>query len=276
MSCHGARNGSVAELSEMFMNKIKIAWVGKHFGEEPPFCPAGGIFFTGCNLRCVFCQNFQISQGGIGREYSAEELAEIMLKLQADGSANIDLVTPTIWFKQIKEAIKIARDGGLKTPVLWNSNAYEKVEILREMEGFVDIYLPDFKYGIDAVGLKYSGARNYSGVATAAIKEMVRQVGVSDRIVVRHLVLPGNLENSFEALNKLAEISTDLHVSLMNQYSPLHNAANFPEINRVLTEDEFDNTFKFLIKKGFKNGWAQSAESRKILIPDFAKENPWV
>ncbi|MFA6528347.1 MAG: radical SAM protein [Candidatus Gracilibacteria bacterium] len=293
-------------------DKVKISWFGKHFGEEPPFCGssnqgAGGIFFTGCNLRCVFCQNYQISQGGvshsrnslydgarnasrpsaeegIGRDYSVEELAEIMIKLQKDRAVNIDLVTPTIWFKQIKEAIRIARKNGLKIPILWNSNAYEKAEMLCEMEGLVDIYLPDFKYGIDEVGLKYSGVANYSVVAIPVIKEMIRQVGnlqidlegVARRgVVVRHLVLPGNLENSLEAIRKLAEIDMELHVSLMNQYFPMHKAKNFPEVNRVLTKDEFDQVFKFLLKKGFQNGWVQDEESREVLIPDFTRENPF-
>jgi len=271
------------------INKIKISWFGKHFGEEPPFCGdgtqgAGGIFFTGCNLRCVFCQNYQISQGGIGKEYSVEELAGIMLKLQKDGAINIDLVTPTIWFKQIKEAIKIVRNSGLEIPILWNSNAYEKVEMLKEMEGFVDIYLPDFKYGIDEIGLKYSGVANYSIVASEAIKEMIRQVGNlqvdSDGIArrgvsVRHLVLPGNLENSFEAISKLSKIDTGIFIGLMNQYSPMHKAQDFPEVNRVLTADEFDQVFKFLLKKGFQNGWVQDEESREVLIPNFMREDPW-
>ncbi|EKD63045.1 MAG: hypothetical protein ACD_51C00357G0001 [uncultured bacterium] len=296
----------------MGFDKVKIAWFGKHFGEEPPFCGgvdqgAGGIFFSGCNLRCVFCQNYQISQGGvshprnglgygarnasrpsaeggIGREYRVEELAEIMLKLQKDGAVNIDLVTPTIWFRQIKDAIKIARVGGLKIPILWNSNAYEKVEMLREMEGLVDIYLPDFKYGIDEVGFRYSGVANYSLVAIPAIKEMLRQVGnlvvagdgiARQGVSVRHLVLPGNLENSFQAINKLAEIDTEMFVGLMNQYSPMHKAEKFHEINRMLTGEEFDSVFKFLLKKGFQNGWVQDGESRCVMIPDFTKPDPF-
>ncbi|MFA5854683.1 MAG: radical SAM protein [Candidatus Gracilibacteria bacterium] len=289
---------------------VKIAYIGKHFGEEPPLIGmggaggAGGIFFTGCNLKCVFCQNYQISQEGMGKDYSTEELAEEMLRLQADGAANIDLVTPTIWYKQIKKAIDLARGGGadgqgvLKIPIVWNSNGYEKVEILKEMEGYVDIYLPDFKYGLAEVGLKYSGVPEYPRVAKEAIKEMLRQLGnlqvgadsvgsdadglATRGVLVRHMVLPGHTQNSKEALRILAEIADEsgvpreeFYVSLMNQYYPLHKAADFPEINRTVTAEEFDDVFDELVRLGFENGFVQDEESRTILIPDFRKEEPF-
>ncbi len=276
------------------MNNIKIAWQGKHFGEEPPLIPAGGIFFTGCNLRCVFCQNWQISQENLGKFYSIEELVEIMLELQNAGAVNIDLVTPTIWYKQIKQALINAKSRGLTIPIVWNSNGYEKVEILKEMAGLVDIYLPDFKYSNNDLALKYSGIKNYVEVATEAIKEMLGQVvppqrdpdsrretlkiesGVARKgVIVRHMVLPNNLANSFGVLQKLAEIGLSIHVSLMNQYFPLHNAKNFSELIRVVSEEEFKQVYEYLQELGFVNGWVQGEKSQENLIPDFNKINPF-
>ncbi|MFA5792670.1 MAG: radical SAM protein [Candidatus Gracilibacteria bacterium] len=281
------------------MDKVKIAYIGKHFGEEPPLvgeacagvpagagvrAGAGGIFFTGCNLRCVFCQNYQISHEGMGKDCSILELAEEMLKLQADGALNIDLVTPTIWHKQIKKAVILARADGLTIPIVWNSNGYEKVALLKEMEGIVDIYLPDFKYGIDEIGLKYSGVPGYVAVAESAIREMLRQVGnlqidedgIARRgVLVRHLVLPGQTENSKEVLRRLESIDNQLFISLMNQYSPLYGARDFPEINRTVTAEEFDEVFDELSRLGFENGFVQDGESSEFLIPDFRKDEPF-
>jgi putative pyruvate formate lyase activating enzyme len=269
--------------------KVKIAWYGKHFGEEPPLVGgknqgAGGIFFSGCNLRCVFCQNWQISQAGLGKNYSVGELAEIMLKLENDGAVNIDLVTPTIWWKQIVKALKIAKSQGLKIPIVWNSNAYEKVGVIKELDGLVDIYLPDFKYGDDVVGKKYSGIDNYSGVAGLSIKEMHRQLGnmkISEDglarrgVLVRHLVLPNNLENSFKALMTISEIDKNLSVSLMRQYYPIHKAKQYPEINRPVKDKEFDKVFEYMIKLGLENGWVQEKNCEKVLIPNFTKIKPF-
>lgn len=286
--------------------KIKISWFGKHIGEEPPLVGAGpdapvgagGIFFSGCNLHCAFCQNYQISQENLGKFYSIEELVEMMLKLQNDGAVNIDLVTPTIWYKQIKEAIILARERGLNIPIVWNSNGYESVEIIKEMAGLVDIYLPDFKYSDDEVAYKYSGIKNYSETALSVIKEMYRQVGnlklkeekikkptrhasralrgVAGRgLIVRHMVLPNNLANSFGVLQKIAEIDKNIHVSLMNQYFPMHQANKFPELTRVVSEEEFAQVYNYLQELGFANGWVQGEKSQENLIPDFTKEKPF-
>lgn len=271
------------------MNKVKIAYIGKHFGEEPPLCGsnnqgAGGIFFTGCNLKCVFCQNHQISHAGMGKEYSIEEFANAMINLQENGALNIDLVTPTIWYKQIKEAVLVARTMGLKIPIVWNSNGYEDVDLLKEMDGIVDIYLPDFKYGIDAIGLKYSGIPNYVDVAKIALKEMLRQVGnlfldengvAKSGVLVRHLVLPGHFKNSKEVLRILSEIDTRIFISLMNQYAPLYGARDFPEINRTLNLDEFEDVFDELSRLGFENGFVQEDGSSLIFVPDFSKKEPF-
>lgn len=269
----------------MAAQKVKIAWYGKHFGEEPPLVGdesrgAGGVFFSGCNLRCAFCQNYQISQEGVGSEYSVEDLSKIVLDLQAQGAINIDLVTPTIWWKQIKEAILLARRQGLKIPIVWNSNAYENADILKEMRGLVDIYLPDFKYADDELAFKYSGIRKYSEVANKALAEMLSQVGnfnpdKNRGVIVRHLILPGNLENSFAVLKNLSKINKNIFISLMSQYFPVHRANEFPEINRPLTDKEFDLVYDKLLDLGFQNGWIQDKDSQQLLIPDFTKSNPF-
>lgn len=266
---------------------VRIAWWGLHFGEEPPLVGrkgAGTIFFSGCNLRCVYCQNYQISQEGAGRNYSLEGLVKIMLQLQNQGALNIDLVTPTIWFKPIKAAIIEAKRKGLNIPVLWNSNAYEEIEMLKGLEGLVDIYLPDFKYGDDELGFKYSGAKNYTEKATAAVQEMLRQVGhlelsqkaiAQKGVLVRHLILPGNIENSFQALDHLKAIDNGLWISLMTQYEPTYQAKDFPEINRNITLEEFTAVLNYSKELGFHNGWVQKIGSSDFLLPDFTQKNPF-
>jgi len=268
---------------------MKIAWYGKHFGEEPPICGnetqgAGTIFFSGCNLRCVFCQNYQISQQNLGREVSVEELADMMIELQNKNAATIDLVTPTIWWREIKEGIALAKEKGLRLPIVWNSNAFESVEIIKKMTGFVDIYLPDFKYGDNVCARKYSGIENYVETAIAAIAEMQKQVGdleigengvAKKGVIIRHLILPSNIESSLSVLNIIAEKFPQIPVSLMRQYFPLHLASNFEEINRKVSEAEFQVVFERLIELKLDNGWVQEADSEEIFVPDFTKVNPF-
>ncbi|EKD43718.1 MAG: Radical SAM protein, partial [uncultured bacterium] len=241
--------------------QIKIGWYGKHFGEEPPLVGdknqgAGGVFFSNCNLRCVFCQNIQISHQGMGKDYSVDELVKIMLDLQNQGAINIDLVTPTIWWKQIKEATEIARAKGLKIPLMWNSNAFEPKQLLRNMNGVVDIYVPDFKYSDDELAFKYSGIKNYSQAAKTAIKEMLWQVGsfktdkkgVGERgVIVRHMVLPNNIQNSIGVLDALAEIDTNLHISLMRQYFPLNDLTKYPELTREVNDEEWGVIYDYML-----------------------------
>jgi putative pyruvate formate lyase activating enzyme len=275
--------------NKIMLNKVKIAWYGKHFGEEPPLTGtalqgAGTIFFTGCNLHCIFCQNWQISQNDVGKEYSVEELADIMLNLQKQGAVNIDLVTPMPWLREIKAAIILAKQKGLKIPVAWNSNGYESVAAIREVEGLVDIYLPDFKYGDDEAADKYSRAPKYSEVADRAIREMHRQVGllqVGDDglakrgIIIRHMMLPNNLSNTFSVLEKIAAIDKNIHLSLMSQYYPVYHAAEFPELTRQITIEEFaaaeDKKFVF----GLETGWTQELEVGEVFLPDFSHDNPF-
>jgi putative pyruvate formate lyase activating enzyme len=270
------------------MNKmIRIAWWGLHGGEEPPLVSqqgAGTIFFSSCNLHCVYCQNYQISQEGIGKNYSLKDLVKIMLQLQKQGAPNIDLVTPTIWAESIRTAIIEAKKKGLDIPIVWNTNAYEDVDLLQKLQGLVDVYLPDFKYGNDELGFKYSGVKNYAEKATAAIQEMLKQVGhlqlsskniAQKGVIVRHLILPNNVENSLRVLDYLKEIDKNLWISLMAQYEPLYKAKNFPEINRNIIQEEFEAVLHHWQELGFHHGWTQEIGSNLSLLPDFTRENPF-
>lgn len=267
-------------------NFVKIGWYGKHFGEEPPLTldrGAGGIFFSGCNMRCVFCQNYQISQDIIGKNYSIDELSKIMIDLQDTGALNIDLVSPTIWYKQIKESILIAKENGLHIPIIWNSNGYENINIIKELSGLIDIYLPDFKYADNDVALKYSKIKNYEEIAIEAIKEMYNQVGLLkikndtaiSGIIIRHLILPNNIKNSFLVLDEISKINKNIHVSLMSQYNPLYKASDFPEINRKINQEEFDKVYNYQLDIGIENGWHQELDSSDNFVPDFKKEKPF-
>lgn len=256
---------------------MKIAWFGRHFGEEPSLVGnkgAGTIFFSGCNLHCVYCQNFQISQQGIGKNYSIKELADMMLKLQNDGALNIDLVTPTIWAEQIKQAIAKAKEKGLKLPVVWNSNGYDGAELIKSMDGLVDIYLPDFKYSDDNLAFKYSGIKNYVEKTKETIREMINRVGAGN-VIIRHLILPNSIENSFGVLKLIAEIDKNIRISLMTQYEPIFRAKEFPEINRRITEDEFEKVHNCQLELGLTRGWVQEMGSQEIFLPDFTKDNPF-
>ena len=266
---------------------VKIAWYGLHFGEEPPLVldkGAGTIFFTGCNLKCVYCQNYQISQKNLGADYSISQLSDIMLSLEKQGALNIDLVSPTIWSSQIKPAIIRARGQCLKLPIIWNSNAYENKDMLANMAGLVDVYLPDFKYGDDGLALKYSGVKNYAAKAKEAIGEMLSQVGnlklsnngeAKQGVLVRHLVLPGQTENSLKALDFIKGINANLHVSLMSQYEPVFKAKELPGLDRSLYPEEFEKVFNHLLKLGLDNGYVQELSSHKVFMPDFTKVNPF-
>ena len=267
-----------------------ISWFGKYFWEEPPLVGGkkegtGAIFFGGCNLHCVFCQNYQISQRILGKNYTPQQLSELMINLQREGVVSIDLVTPTVWWSQIREAIIRAKSNGLMIPIIWNSNGYEDLHIIRELEGLIDIYLPDFKYGDDKVGLKYSGIKNYPEIAFLAISEMIKQNGMlkfdkngiaKKGIIVRHLILPNNIENSYFVLRKLSHLSLDLYVSLLGQYTPCYRVGEFPEINRKLTEEEFNHVFQYLLSLGFHNGWVQEPGKGDDLVPDFNRPHPFL
>jgi len=232
--------------------EIIISSYGPHFGEEAPLVGRNGsgtIFFTNCNLRCVFCQNYSISQLGEGEKVSKEELACIMLSLQSKGCHNINLVSPTHVVPQILEALEVAVKSGLRLPLVYNSGGYDSVETLRLLDGVVDIYMPDIKYSDEKTAEKLSGVENYPAINRAAVKEMHRQVGdlqidedgIAQRgLLVRHLVLPHGLAGTKEVMDFLAnEVSSDTYVNIMAQYHPCYEAFQFPSLSRRTSAVEF-------------------------------------
>lgn len=251
-------------------DKVKIALYSTHDFEEPCISGkkgSGTVFFSNCNLNCIFCQNYEISQEGKGKEIEIEELAEIFLKQQKRKVENINLVTPTSYVPQIIEAIKIAKNKGLNIPIVYNTNGYEKVETLRMLEGYIDIYLPDLKYYYNELAKKYSKIDNYFEIATKTLKEMQRQVGSSifdengimkKGMIIRHLVLPNNIENSKKVLKWIKEnMEDDTYISIMAQYFPTYKAKGNNELNRKLTKTEWEEIEKYIEKLEIKNGYIQ-------------------
>ncbi len=237
-----------------------------HFGEEPVLVGRGGsgtIFFTCCNLGCVFCQNYDISQLDYGRSISREELIRIMLKLQDRGAENINLVTPTPQAAQIFEAVKKARRQGLRLPVVYNCGGYENPDFLKELAGLVQIYMPDFKYGTDEAGEKYSGVKNYATYCREALLEMHRQVGdlqLDDRglatrgLLVRHLVLPAGVAGSEAVIDFLADhVSSNTFLNIMDQYHPAYKAAEFAELRRRPLRREVEEVAAYARRRGMTN-----------------------
>jgi putative pyruvate formate lyase activating enzyme len=250
-----------------------ISSVGPHNGEEPPLSGtrgSGTIFFANCNLRCVYCQNYPISQLGNGAERTPGELACQMLWLQEQGCHNVNLVTPTHFVPQFLKALDIARERGFDLPIVYNSSGYDSVETLRLLDGVVDVYLPDMRYADDRTAVQYSIAPRYVAVNRAAVREMFRQIGnlvaddqgVAKRgLIVRHLVLPGGLSGTEGVMKFLAEeISKDVYISLMSQYFPVYRSGEHPGINRRVTEKEYDEAYDIKMKYGLKNGWVQEFE----------------
>ena len=264
-------------------DKVKLAIASIHNFEEPCISGENGsgtVFFSNCNLKCVFCQNYKISQGGLGKEISTEQLANIFMDEQNKKAENINLVTPTMYVYQIIEAIKIARNKGLKIPIVYNSNGYENVETIKKLNGYIDIYLPDLKYYDDDLAFKYSGIKNYFKNATSAIKEMYNQVGspvldengmMKKGLIIRHLVLPNNIQNSKNVLKWINDnIDKNVFVSVMAQYFPTHKAKEFPEINRKLTKDEYEEIENYLYSLELDNGYIQElGEHEEEYVPDF-------
>ena len=247
----------------------KIASCNIHHGEEPPvsgFRGSGAIFFSGCSLRCMFCQNYPISQLANGNEVSIETLSEYMLSLQKREAHNVNLVTPTHFVPQIVEALWGAIKRGLRIPILYNSSGYDDVQTLQALEGIIDIYLPDMKYGDNRSAEKYSGARCYVEINRAAIREMYRQVGelvvdedgIAQRgLIIRHLILPGNISNTLAVLEFITQISKAIPVSLMSQYFPAYNAPSLPELRNKIGKKEYEDALCILDNLGLVNGWTQ-------------------
>lgn len=265
----------------------------RHFGEEPVISGtkgAGNIFFGNCNLRCVFCQNYEISQNYKSEqqnEVTFERLAEIMLDLQNQGCHNIGLVSPTHFSVQIIKSIYIAASRGLHIPIVYNSNGYDSPEILRLFEGIIDIYLPDFKYGANESARLYSKADNYFESVKISLKEMHRQIGdemiyeegiLKRGLIIRHLVLPNDLSETEEVFKFITgELSPNVHVSLMSQYYPTFRSEDHILLSRKIREREYEKTIALMEEYNLKNGWIQELESSDNYKPVFAnRENPFL
>jgi putative pyruvate formate lyase activating enzyme len=263
--------------------KVKIALASVHNFEEPCISGdngSGTVFFSNCNLRCVYCQNFKISQNGYGREVTIEELSAIFLKQQNKGVHNINLVSPTIYVPQIIEALKLAKIGGLKIPVVYNSSGYESIETIKKLNGYVDVYLPDFKYINDDIAFKYSGIKNYSSIAQEAILEMYKQVGIpvlddcgiiKRGLIIRHLILPNNVENSIGVIKWINDnIGKDVYLSIMAQFFPTYNASKFEELNRKININENKKIEDYLYQLSIENGYIQElGDHEEEYVPNF-------
>lgn len=247
-----------------------------HFFEEPCISGtngSGAVFFTGCNMNCLFCQNYEISQIGKGKVVTKEQLAEEFLKLQERGAHNINLVTGAIYIPQIVECLKVAKANGLKIPIVYNSSGYEKVETLQMLAGQVDVYLPDLKYAYHKLAKDLSGVQNYFEVATNAIKEMYQQVGkpkfdengiIQKGLIIRHLVLPNHLQNTKQVLKWIRKnMDEHVYISVMAQYFPEYKACERKEINRKLTKEEYEEVMNFVQKLGIQNGYFQELEENE-------------
>ena len=263
-------------------NKVKIALYSIHQFEEPCISGkkgSGTVFFSNCNLNCIFCQNYEISQMGKGKEITIERLAEIFLEQQKRNVENINLVTPTSYVPQIIEALKIAKEKGLKIPIVYNTNGYETIETIKLLQGYIDIYLPDLKYSDNNLAQKLSNAPQYFEIATEAIKEMIKQVGtpvfnkegiMQKGVMIRHLVLPNNIENSKKVLKWISkELPKEIYVSIMAQYFPTYKAKEEKyNINRKLTEEEWDEIQNEVSNLGIENGFIQElGEHEEEYVP---------
>ncbi len=257
--------------------ELYVARAALHQWEEPCLSGtigSGTIFFTGCPLGCVFCQNLEIAAGNVGKKISVKRLAEIFLELQEQGAHNINLVTATHFVPQIAEALSLAKQNGLQIPIVYNTSSYEHVSTLRLLEGLVDIYLPDLKYRNEEWSLRYSHAADYFFYASKAIAEMVRQVGkpvfseedglMKRGVIVRHLALPGKEEDSKEVIRYLYETyGEQIYISIMNQFTPMPGLREYPELNRVLTEQEYSRIVDYAIRLGVEQGYIQEGETAK-------------
>ena len=268
---------------------LKVARAALHFWEEPCIsgdAGSGAVFFSGCPLHCVFCQNENIANGTVGKEISLKRLVDIFLELQEKRANNINLVTPGHFVPQIVKALDQARKEGLTLPVVYNTSSYETVDTIKMLDGYVDIYLPDFKYMSPVLSKKYSHAPDYAEVAKAAIAEMVRQTGKAvfvngdeDNLIlrgtiVRHLTLPGCMEDSMQILKYLHETYGDtIYISIMNQYTPVYEQEKYRELNRRVTEREYERLIDYGISLGLENGFIQEGETAKeSFIPEFNGE----
>ena len=259
----------------------KLALTSIHKWEEPCISGtrgSGTVFFSGCNLKCVYCQNHKISHKNFGKEITIERLAEIFLELQSKKVHNINLVSPTPYVPQIIEALKISKANGLKIPIVYNTNSYENIETLKSLKSYIDIYLPDLKYYDDNVAIKYSSTKDYFKTASKNIIEMINQVGnpkfnnegiIQKGVIIRHLILPGQILQTKRILNWIKEnLPQETYISIMAQYFPTHKAKNIPEINRKISKQEYNFVVSML--KDFENGYIQElGEHEEEYVPNF-------
>ena len=266
--------------------EVKVARAALHFWEEPCISGeegSGTVFFSGCTMRCVFCQNREISRGEAGKLISTERLAEIFLELQKKGANNINLVTPMHYAPQITAALDIARKNGLSLPIVWNTGGWELPESIEAVKNYSDIWLTDFKYFDNSLAEKFSNAKNYFENASASLKKMLEQTGepvfdddgmMKKGIIVRHLVLPGHTDDSKKVLRWLWENFGDkIWISIMNQYTPLCSEEKFPELSRKVTDEEYDEVVDFAVSLGIENAFVQDGEAvSESFIPPFDLE----
>ncbi len=283
--CHidrtSGRKGYCRETDELVVARAAL-----HMWEEPCISGdegSGTVFFSGCAMGCVYCQNHNIAKGLAGKNITIERLSDIFLELQKKGANNINLVTPSHYVLQIREAIICSREKGLTLPVVYNCSGYEKAETLRLLEGYVDIYLPDMKYMDQIPARKYSNCPDYFTFASEALKEMVRQTGppefdqrglMKKGVIVRHLTLPGYLEDSKNIIKYLYETFGDtIYISIMNQFTPISTLTDYSELNRRITEEEYDELVDYAICLGVENGFIQEGETAsESFIPEFNEE----
>ena len=267
--------------------KVKIARAALHFWEEPCISGthgSGTVFFSHCTMKCVFCQNYDISTSCKGKEITQRELADRFLDLKNQGAHNINLVTPTHFVPQITEALDIAKSKGLDIPTVYNTSGYECIETLKMLEGYIDIYLPDMKYFDDKYAVKYSKAPDYFNIAKAAIHEMLRQVGkpqfdengmMKKGVIVRHLMLPGLLFDSKKIMDYLySEYKNDIFVSIMSQYTPLIHVEKYPELNKKLNPKHYEAMINYCMELGMENAFVQEGSAAdESFIPPFNEDD---
>ena len=284
-NCSASRSEGMAGFCGM-TDRIRAARAALHMWEEPCISGtkgSGAVFFSGCSLRCIFCQNHEIAAGKAGKEISEERLAEIFLELQEKGAANINLVTGTHFAPSIRKALERAGEQGLSLPVVYNCGGYESLRTLRMLEGFVDVYLPDFKYMDSQLAEKFSHAPDYPEAAKTALAEMVRQTGpcvfdpegyIRKGTIVRHLILPGHTRNSKDVLRYLHETYGDrIYISIMNQYTPVRPLPDYPELNRKVTRREYEKVLDEAVRLGIEKAYIQEGETAdESFIPAFDLE----
>ena len=282
-NCNIDRNKSLGVCK--INNTIKVALVSKHFWEEPCISKdrgSGTIFFSGCNLNCIFCQNYKISAENYGKDISIQRLADIFIEQQNRDVNNINLVSPTPYVPMIIEAIKIAKEKGLKLPIVYNTNGYENVETIKQLNGYIDVYLPDIKYHDNEKAILYSKAPNYFDVASKAIVEMFNQVGnpvfdengiIQRGLIIRHLIMPNNIMQTKKIIDWIkSTFPSDIYISIMAQYFPTYKALENNTINRKITKKEYEIVLDLI--KDFKNGYIQElSNSEEEYVPNFDLSN---